>query len=536
MLSNNEKPCLVEVKQGFSILYKEKYLYSKYNPEKNISCLIDDLLIKEYTLVLLCSPILSYGIEKLIQKLPQKSVIVGIEFDKNLFEIGKKYLAPLQEKFSKQFIYLYYENPYRFIKELHEPSNTKFFISSFKYVKKIDASGGTQFYKDFYTTTLDLTQNAISQFWKNRITIQYLGKLYAKNIFKNMPFVYKSELVQEKTIESNILVLGGGGSVDAIIPILKKVQNNFFIIAVDSVASTLIKNHIQIDVLIAVESQLANEQAFVGNCSQIPLLFADLTSRTNIIKHCNHYSFFLSEYTQCNYLTRIEEKVGIPKIPPLGSVGLTAVYIAIALRKNTSIPIYICGLDFSFTLGKTHCKEAPSQRRILDKHTKLQGIESISFSKSQFSCENALKKKIYTDIPLNSYCQNFIQQFTNEKNLFTLTQEGIDLSLPYKTLSDIAYKQEKKLSNKTTPFFRKNSVYDYLCQEKEKLESIKKMLTKEIPVANLQELLTECDYLFLHFPDGYEGAKDSIPFLKRVRAEIDYFLKIINLSLSKINE
>lgn len=536
MIHNQEKPCLVEVKQGFSILYKQKYLYSKYNPEKSLTILIEELTIKECTAVLLCSPILSYGIEKLIEKLPKKSVIIGIEFDKNLFEEGQKHLLPLQEKFPAQFIYKNYDSPYKFIQELHDTSNKLFPINSFKYVVGIDASGGTQFYKDLYQQTIDFTQNAISQFWKNRITIQFLGKLYAKNILKNLPLLHKSTFFQTKTVESSIIVLGGGSSIDKLLPLLKNKQNNFFIIAVDSAIGVLNKYQIHPDIVVAVESQLANEQAFIGNCQQIKNLFADLTSRTNIIKHCRNHNFFLSEYTQCNYLNIIEQKIGILKIPPLGSVGLTAVYLALLLRKNTSVPVYIAGLDFSFTLGKTHCKEAPSQRRILDNYTKLQGIENITFSKSQFACKNTLGNNIYTDIPLNSYAQNFIHQFGNEKNLFTLSQTGIDLTLPFKAFETITSSTEKKQNNIAGNFYNKNTIKDYLCQEKEKLLNIKKMLTNEIPVKNLKELLNECDYLFLHFPDGYEGAKDSIPFLKRIRAEIDYFLKIINLSMAELQD
>ena len=38
-------------------------------------------------------------------------------------------------------------------------------------------------------------------------------------------------------------------------------------------------------------------------------------------------------------------------------------------------------------------------------------------------------------------------------------------------------------------------------------------------------ILARREYLYLHFPDGYECKPNDISFLKRVRSEIDFFLK-----------
>ena len=34
--NDNDKPCLVETGRGFSVKYKDRLLYSKYDPQKNI--------------------------------------------------------------------------------------------------------------------------------------------------------------------------------------------------------------------------------------------------------------------------------------------------------------------------------------------------------------------------------------------------------------------------------------------------------------------------------------------------------------------
>jgi hypothetical protein len=46
----------------------------------------------------------------------------------------------------------------------------------------------------------------------------------------------------------------------------------------------------------------------------------------------------------------------------------------------------------------------------------------------------------------------------------------------------------------------------------------------------IHTLLQKREYLYLHFPDGYRLSMES-SFLKRVRAELDSFIKIIEVSL-----
>ena len=46
----NEKPCLVETPQGFSVFYRNKFLYSKYAPARSICQTIEKLALLPGTL------------------------------------------------------------------------------------------------------------------------------------------------------------------------------------------------------------------------------------------------------------------------------------------------------------------------------------------------------------------------------------------------------------------------------------------------------------------------------------------------------
>ena len=84
----NEKPCLVQAKQGFSVSYKNKLLYSKYNPISPIEKAIENLSISEGTLVLAFSPVLGYGLDLLLSKIQKSSFLFLIENDFSLFEFS----------------------------------------------------------------------------------------------------------------------------------------------------------------------------------------------------------------------------------------------------------------------------------------------------------------------------------------------------------------------------------------------------------------------------------------------------------------
>ena len=81
-----QKPCIVQSTQGFSVSYKNKFLYSKYAPQKAIINTINSLSIQPQTLFLCISPVLPYGLKELSDKLPQNCFLLGCEADSNLLD------------------------------------------------------------------------------------------------------------------------------------------------------------------------------------------------------------------------------------------------------------------------------------------------------------------------------------------------------------------------------------------------------------------------------------------------------------------
>ena len=73
----------------------------------------------------------------------------------------------------------------------------------------------------------------------------------------------------------------------------------------------------------------------------------------------------------------------------------------------------------------------------------------------------------------------------------------------------------------------------FLEAERKNLETLRGILTGTLKEdKSIETLVGEMDYLFLHFPDSYLGYSDKPAFLKRVRIELEYFLKTLTNPLS----
>ena len=546
---NFETPSLVETRQGVSVLYKDHFLYSKYDPSKAILNIISNLSIPEYSIILIFSPVLWLGLKELLAKLPATSSIAVFEYEKPLFDFAqenfpnelKDHLNNKIQIFNKSGI----KNYFTFIQKQH-----------FRKCLKIDFSAASALYKDAYNKIFTLTQRVIDQFWKNRLTLIKFGRLYSKNIFKNLTLLSDAIPLASlyKSVTKPILVLGAGESLNTTILELKKNFSKFFIICVDAAAAPLLDNGITPDAIIAVEGQQVIEQSYIGTPADSKcLLIMDLVSRNHIPYITKgKYSFFVSNYADMNFFELLKNYNLLPPvIKPLGSVGLVSMEIALKLRKDINTPVLFSGLDFSYSIGITHAKGTASHKALLSSTSKLKSVFNISsaFSTGTSSIICANGKKMITSKALESYALLFNENFEDEQNIFDIRTSGINLtsakadldhfieSLPANLHSN---SYELNLNYQAIP---KSSITSFLQNEKQALEELKDLFTyadnsalrkKDISLnEQIDSILTNREYLFIHFPDAV-GPTNPQSYYNRIRIELDFFLKGINVALSLI--
>ena len=343
-------------------------------------------------------------------------------------------------------------------------------------------------------------------------------------------------------IEKPILVLGAGESSNKTIEMLKKevAPSGFYILCVDTILPALIKSGIIPDGVFIEEAQAVIAKAFIGAKYKNLHLFAGLSSLpllTNVFPTQN-ISYFTTLYSSSQFISKLQkEQILPPENQPLGSVGLTTLFYALKFRKDSTVPVLLSGLDFSYSIGITHAKGTMAHIQRLFSSTKLQTIQNYdaAFSNGATAFTDKSGNSMITTTALQSYATLFTNIFSNEQNLFDITTSGIPLNLPQSQLSNFVIKTQPEIpqlcacSNNQN---LQNQIDDFFNKEHQTLIELRNILsgkTKVQPDEQLQYIKKTArprEYLYLHFPDGHLFSTD-LSFLKRIRAEIDYFLKFI---------
>jgi len=235
-------------------------------------------------------------------------------------------------------------------------------------------------------------------------------------------------------------------------------------------------------------------------------------------------------------------------------VGLSAVAISLRLTQGV---IITAGIDFSFSMDLYHARSTPGHLARLRRQNRFKGLlnADAAFGQSVFSAVSKNGTRVLSNPSMRNYRDLFEKQFAGcSSRLFDLAGSGLPLGI--KTLS-----LDKALSSLTSNKHVVNRPYideittpdaeilnDFIHKEADRLLELRAMLTGEsaMDYGILAGLVDGCDYLWAHFPDYAAssrrpdkaeleaGGQAVISFLKRVRAEIDPFLKLWYKSVSCI--
>lgn len=525
----NQKPCLVQTGQGFSVEYNQKLLYSKYNPSKQICMKIDSMEFLPGTIVLGFSAVLNHGIENLISKLPENCLLLLCEADKELNDFSSVHFTEgetvsdipeasirVSEKEMYKLPVILQKSSYTF-----SSGRTVSFAGNFKRVVRIDFSAGVQFHSDFYDRLEIACVNSVKQFWTNRFTLSKFGRRYSHNLFTNLKLLPKSKPLKDfiKSVNKPVFVFGAGESSEKGIEELKKIpRNEVFILCADTAFPMLRSNGIVPDGIVLDEAQSIIAQSFIGArkaVSEGVHIFQSLCALPHVADRrfpVSSISFYGTEYAPGSFFDLLKEQAFFPPvIPAFGSVGNTAYVLALLIRRDNSVPVYHYGLDFAYSVGKTHAKGTPAHKRQLGGMFRLKGAENFnaSFGPGVIKLPDSAPFP-FTTLLLSGYADTFRQ---------LKAQGGV-------VINEINGAFAQKTKNE--------KVDSYIRQEKEALIRLKDLLSgkTELPEKErseeIKKLLKNREYLYLHFPDGYKLSMD-LSFLKRVRGEIDGFLKLMEV-------
>jgi len=545
---------------GKPFVHKGKTILSGIEPVSRAEKAADAVSVKERTLYFCPSPLYGYGLARLLERLESQapsSAVLCVEADSELFELSQKNINSVVAADKKFCLTNISESD-----KLYNLINKTWGARAFRRIEILKFTGGFQLYPGLYDSLCDTLRSEIAVDWGNALTLAKLGRLYIRNMLRNIALASQFPSVGELSFGGDpVLVLGAGPSLDEVLDKLAAQlrgteERNFKIVCVDTCLGALKDRGIVPDLVVILESQHWNLRDFIGIKGWNIPAAADLSSLPACAGILKGKGFlFFTPWTNLRIFERLKNAGLLPAaVSPLGSVGLTAVQIA---RRLTSGKIICAGLDFSFTADKYHARGTPGHRGKINAQTRfLQLFNMAVFNESAIAAVSKSGECVYTNPIMKNYRNLFEQEFGGDERVYDIGGTGLPLGV--KTLSIDELKDLLKMENiefsqrhegaknakeenglqsfvPSCLSVKSSVIINFFENEKKRLEELRGILTGEAAAdkEKLSVLTGECDYLWAHFPDCAGGREPDITdtaFLKRMRAEIDPMLKLFYIN------
>jgi hypothetical protein len=476
-------------------------------------------------------------------------------------------------------------------------------------VEVLRFGAGWRLFPERYNGLAAALDREIALDWGNAMTLLKLGRRYIRNALRNLSLIPGASSVSDLSFGSApVLVLGAGPSLDGTLqglaekfgpPLADRDRRPFRIVCVDTCLSSLAARNIKPDLVVALESQHWNLRDFVGAGDRETPLAMDLSALPATAETLGKLYLFYTPWTELRIFDRLAETKLLPAcFLPLGSVGLSAVSIALELSRG---PVVTAGIDFSFTLDSYHARAAAGHGEKPGGQNRFRGIlnPEAAFRGNSFAASSKSGAAVRSDPSMRNYRDLFEREFASQDRLRDTEGTGLPLGIPvltpealYATLSGPPAGEGRPVeepppakggpragenpaagesppateagpsgaesspaaeggvpavsgAGKPPPSGRSAAeraarIGAFVSAERESLLRLRGILTGERPAGadELEDILDGCDYLWAHFPDcagagGRRPTGTDISFLKRVRAEIDPFVKLFDLVLRK---
>jgi len=418
-----DAPELINTGNAFTVKYKGKFLYSSKDPLGNVTKVIANTIIREKTLIFIPGIGLGYGLKELLKKLPRSCFIICVEIDQKLMDLCLHH-AELKGLDDKRLIILRTDGIRSVMHTL-----SSFGVHNVRRMQTIKLSASNQLFAKGYGKIQDALQTEIKNYWQNRMTMIFMGKIFVKNIIVNLPYLSFAHDIEQLKTTLPIAVIGAGPSLDRSIYLLKEIQDNVLILAVDTALSTLCAHSIKPDFIFSLEAQFINIQDFITDKHpEIPLL-CDCSVAPQVMRLFKSIFCFSSQFYDLNILKRLKQAKLLPSsIPALGSVGIAAVYCSLRI---TGGPVLLAGLDFSYVGKKTHAKNTYFHKFISTSALRFTPAEHINFQTLYKRPLLEIKDKkggsLQSDLILHSYAENLSRLISlNKTRVYDISSSGLD--------------------------------------------------------------------------------------------------------------
>lgn len=469
---SNENYLLTPTKNNSLTLKVKKddqfyFLHSQYNPQSESNSIIEKLIQDKYDIIFCGGFGLGFFIQSFFNlKYDDFSKLIIIEKDINIFKKALE-VFDFSKILNDDKIKLLFEE------DNDIPGLNEILINSVtKKVYTFIPPVYLKIYPDFYLNLKNLIDSYLSRKNINIATLSRFQKLWTRNIIKNHKLFLKNKGIINFFNQFNdipCMVISAGPSLSDNLSDIKKNQNKFIIIAVDSIFQTLLKNDIVPDIVVTVDPQYINYKYFEYNTDFNPILVAESSTFPLIL---NHYKgrlvFFSSVFALAKWFEQFTEKKG--EIDMGGSVSTTAFDLACKLGTN---PIILFGQDLAFIKNRTHTKGSYVEKywalRYNKFNTSLNGAYKYIHNNLFIKIKSNNDKLVNTDKRLMIFLvwfKNKMRNLPSHIRVYNTSQDGAKIDRMIvknfkEILNEYQFKDIKDIKNQIYNFYPEIKNIDY---------------------------------------------------------------------------
>ncbi len=343
-------PLPVDTGRGLSLWYRGRSIYSRHDPSaapvKAALAAVDSA----GTLYLVPSPCLCHGLGELAGRMKEGSAILCVETDQELMALAVEASRDLRS--AHPGLALIRSD------DLRAAVDWARGMGSFRRVELVRLSGGYDLDRPFYDALLSALVAEVALGLRNRVTLVRMGRLWARNLVRNLGSLPWEDAVRPLPDNSAVAVCGAGPSLDAALPFLLRNAGRLHVMACDTACGPLAAAGVPVDSIVCLEGQVYNLADFLPMEGRRARLCVDLSAHPSSFRALSGPKLLLASAWDDSGLHGRLAAAGLPilGVPPLGSVGVLALHLARVLHGG---PILFAGLDFGFEPGRTHCSGSP---------------------------------------------------------------------------------------------------------------------------------------------------------------------------------
>ncbi|MDR2482982.1 MAG: DUF115 domain-containing protein, partial [Treponema sp.] len=513
----DDSPRLIQARRGFSLSYQGKTLLSRVDPQAQADRIALAAPKHERALYFCPSPLLGYGLQRLLEGLAADSAVLCVEADQRLMALSQEAMANLLR-----------DHPRLALVRTDDPASLCAYVRKrwgsrrFRRLETLRLSGGWQLAGDCYQALAGALRREIALDWGNAMTLVKLGRRYLYNALRNLRLICRTPRLETLNFgASPVLLLGAGPSLDGMLDGLVRrfgdlslpasdrrgAAGSFRIICVDTALPALRARNIRPDLAVALESQHWNLRDFIGlgdwevplamDLSALPATAGMLGGRPLL---------FFTPWTRLDIWDRLEAAGLLPeRFPALGSVGLSAATLA---RRLSSGPIVIGGIDFSFTLDSFHARSTPSRLELLRRQDRFHSLinAGAAFRPGSFPARSKTGLRVRSDPALRGYRDLFEEYFGGDSRFWDIAGQGLPLGAQTAAMERAFDVLESPCQDQgavcaveyPAPDAAQGALRAFIQQEREALITLRGILQGEIavPLQDLERALDRAGYLW----------------------------------------